>query len=233
MVVIVAATVGYFLAGPKPQPSTSSLPFTMSQPSNTISQPPSPTVAPVTEAALDGLLLSPDQINTVMDATGMAVTQPWNTLNDVGFENPASPPECNPLDGAAEAAAYTGSGWTAERGQSLTEPQPEHDVDQGVILFPSAQAAAAFVSASSQSWPACANRSYTDNVKNLQWSVGPVSTTNGTVSATATQQGTDWACQRALMARNNVVIDATACTHNNTTDQAVSIAAQIAAKIPT
>jgi serine/threonine kinase PknH len=235
IVVIVAATAGYVLTGPKSQPSTSSRPFTMSQPSTSISQPPSPTVAPVAEAALDGLLLNPDQINTAMDATGMTVTQPWNTLNDVGFKNPTTPQECTPIDGAAEAAAYTGSGWTAERGQSLQDPSPIlHAVDQGVILFPSAQAAAAFVSASAQNWPACANRTYTGNVNNLQWSAGPVSTADGTVSATTTEQDANtngWACQRALTARNNVVIDVAACSHN-ATDQGINIAHQIAAKVP-
>ena len=143
-------------------------------------------------------------------------------------------PECNPLDGAGEAAAYVGSGWTAVRGQTVQEPQQTSltRFEQGVVLFPSARAAAAFVSASTQSWPACANRSYTGNIGHHQWSTGPVSTTNGTLTATTTQQGTSWACQRALTARNNVVIDATGCSFN-TTEQGVSIADQIAAKVPT
>jgi hypothetical protein len=65
--------------------------------------------------------------------------------------------------------------------------------------------------------------------------VGPVSNTNGTLSATDTVVvggNLPWACQRALTARNNVVIDVKACSHN-TTDQGVSIAGQIAAKVPT
>jgi serine/threonine kinase PknH len=192
---------------------------------------------PVAAAALDGLLLSPAEINATMGATGMTVDRPWNTLNDEGFNNPSSPPECIPLGGAAEAAAYAGSGWTAFRGQTLKEPQQRftHGVDQGVVLFPSAQAAAAFVSASTRSWAACT--SYMDNVNNVHYTVGPVSTTNGTLTAmttrtaTATVQG-GWVCQRALTARNNVVIDVTGCSFN-TTEQGVSIADQIAAKVPT
>jgi serine/threonine kinase PknH len=229
IVVIVTAIVGYAFTAPK------TVPHTLSQPSTSISQPRSTTVAPVADAALDGLLLSPAEINTTMGATEMTVYRPWNTLNDVGFDNPSSPPECIPLGGAAEAAAYAGSGWTAVRGQTLQEPQGfAHSVDQGVVSFPSAQAAAAFVSASTQRWPACANRSYADNVGNVQWSVGPVSTTNGTVSATTTEQGgqNGWACQRALTARNNVVIDVAGCSHN-TTEQGVSLASRIAAKVPT
>jgi hypothetical protein len=104
-----------------------------------------------------------------------------------------------------------------------------HAIDQVVVLFPSAQAAAAFVSAATRSWPACT--SFTDNVNNVHFTVGPVSTNNGTVTATATRSG-GMACQRALTARNNVVIDATGCSFH-TTEQGVSIAEQIAAKVPT
>jgi PknH-like extracellular domain len=58
--------------------------------------------------------------------------------------------------------------------------------------------------------------------------------TNGTLSATATQQNANapgWGCGRALAARNNVVIDVTTCSANPA-DSAVTIANQIAAKVP-
>jgi hypothetical protein len=197
--------------------------------------PPPPPPKLVEEAALEGLLLSPDQINNAMGARGMTVYQPWHSLMDVG-QIPATPAECLPIDGAAEEGAYAGSGWIAVRGQTLEDKDPSgkhsylHAVDQGVVLFPTAQAAAAFASASSQSWSACANRSYKDSNNNT-WSAGPVSTSNGTVSVTS-RKTDGWACQRALMARNNVVIDATGCAFS-TTNQGISIADQIAAKVPT
>ena len=128
---------------------------------------------PVTEASLNGLLLTPAEINTAMRATGMTVFQPWNTLMDVGT-NPATPPECLPIDGAAEDGAYTGSGWTAVRGQTLRDPHPyKHVVDQAVVLFPTAQAAAAFANASPQSWSACANRRYTSSGGQVSMGCGP------------------------------------------------------------
>jgi serine/threonine-protein kinase len=53
------------------------------------------------------------------------------------------------------------------------------------------------------------------------------------LSATKTQQNSKgWACQRALTAVNNVVIDTDACSYN-LTDQRTTIARQIAAKVPT
>ena len=136
--------------------------------------------------------------------------------------------------GAVEAPVYAGIGWTAIRGQTLQEPAKyTHAVDQGVVLFPTAQAAAAFFSASTQSWAACANHSWHDNVNNAQMTNGAVSTTNGILTSSATNPKTKgWTCQRALTSRNNVVIDVAACGYN-TTEQGVSIATQIAAKVPT
>jgi len=50
-------------------------------------------------------------------------------------------------------------------------------------------------------------------------------------SALQPPESNGWACQRALMARNNVVIDIAACAYQ-TTDQGIGIAGQIAAKVP-
>ncbi|WP_082930031.1 serine/threonine-protein kinase PknH/PknJ [Mycobacterium sp. 1164966.3] len=232
----VAGITGYLLrpsANTSP-PSTTARPSAAPTVATTTTPPPPP---PVMETALDGLLLSPDQVNAAMSATGMTVNQTWNTMMDVGT-NPAAPPECLPVSGEAEAGAYDGSGWTAVHGQLIMEPgHHTHYVQQFVVLFPSVQAATAFVSASSQSWQACANRSYTDTSTNPhnRWNVGPVSTTNGTVTATTTLVANReaWACQRALTARNNVVIDVGACTLHNTTDQGITVATQIASKVPT
>lgn len=63
------------------------------------------------------------------------------------------------------------------------------------------------------------------------WDVGPVSNTNGTLSATETREGGQgWACQRALTVSNNVAIDITACGYDKA-DGAVNIARQIAGKV--
>ncbi|SPM39254.1 hypothetical protein MNAB215_1436 [Mycobacterium numidiamassiliense] len=196
--------------------------------------PPPPPPKPVEEAALDGLLLSAADINTAMGATAMTVSRPWKTLDDIGVANPSSPPECLPVGGAGEAPVYNGSGFAALRGQTLEEPhQFKHAVDQVVLMFPSAQAAAAFFSASTQSWQACANRSYHDNVHNTDMNTGPMSTTKGILTNTQTNpRTTGWACQRALTARNNVVIDVAACSYD-ITEQGVAIASQIAARVPT
>jgi hypothetical protein len=63
------------------------------------------------------------------------------------------------------------------------------------------------------------------------WTVGPVSNTNGTLSATETRAANGFTCERALTVANNVAIDVDACTTNGP-DAAVTIAQQIAAKVP-
>ena len=214
------------------------------QPS-TATQPPTttPPVTPVAEAALERLLLSPDQINAAMGATGITVNHTPTVMDD---DSDVADKACLPLDGPLIAPVYAGSGWSASREQVLQEPGNSwtHYVDQGVVLFSSAHDAGAFFTASAQSWPACANRQYTKAVAgqpDMVWTVGPVFNTNGTLSATETEGGgkTGYAwdsCQRALTVANNVVIDVDACSENRSDSQsgsAVNIAHQIAAKVPT
>jgi serine/threonine kinase PknH len=237
IVVIVAATAGYVLTGPNPQPSATSRPFTMSQPSSAVSQPPSPTVAPIAEAALDGLLLSPDQINTTMGATGMTVTETPTAMDDDSAK--VVDAACRHLNGSVLASVYAGSGWTAFREQVLGDPG-NNVADQGVVLFSSAHDADAFFTASAQHWSTCSSRQYTvtqAGFVDLTWAVGPVTNTNGTLSTstTAQTQPNGWTYQRALTVANNVVIDVEASINNQADSQsnsAVNIAHQIAAKVP-
>lgn len=103
-------------------------------------------------------------------------------------------------------------------------------------MFSSAHDAGAFFTASAQQWSACSNRQFTftqTGSANQVWSVGPISNTNGTLSATTAEEGANgWACQRALTVANNVAIDVMACSYSPA-DSAVTIAHQIAAKVHT
>jgi hypothetical protein len=186
---------------------------------------------PVGESALDGLLLNPDEINSLMGATEMTVTKTHASMSDDSAT--MEPKECLAIDGSAQAQVYAGSGYSAERDQTLQEGDNfTHYVDQAVVLFPSAKHAGDFFAASARQWPAC--HQFTHTQTGSQWTARPVSTTNGTLSTIATQQNAKapgWACGRALVIRNNVVVDVNTCSPDPT-DTAVKIADQIAAKIP-
>lgn len=194
---------------------------------------PSTTAPPVAESALDGLLLSPAQINTAVGATGMTVDDTSTKFQD--DTNKISDKDCLPVDGPGEAQAYAGSKSSAVRMQFLAEPVEDysHHVTQAVVSFPSANEASAFFSTSTQRWQACSNRKFTDTSEPppVVWTVGPVSNSNGTLGTVKTQEDGSWACQLALTVRNNVAIDISACSAKPPADSAVNIANQIAAKV--
>jgi hypothetical protein len=241
--VVIVVAIGY-LVWPHPvrsqtktaQPSTTSPPSAAPQP-----VPPVPPVPPVAVDALEGLWLSPDQINTAMGATAIPVQGTSAGMADQSALVPDK--ACIPMQGPAQATAYTGSGWRAVRLQRLGEPanaMTRRIVEQAVVLFSSAHDAGAFFTAAAQSWPACANRQYSftqPGHPDQVWTAGPVSDTNGTLSATETLNKAGdvlMTCQRALTVANNVAIDVVACAKNqfDPSDPAISIVHQIAAKVP-
>jgi serine/threonine-protein kinase len=235
VVVILAAGVG--IIGYLVWPASTSRSAATSQPSATVRQ-----ITPVAEPALQGLLLTPDQIDATMGTTGTTVTETTTVMED--NSDHVADKSCRPLAGNVIAPVYAGSGWRAFREQVIREPGDKwtHGVDQGVVLFSSAHDAGAFFAASAQQWPACANRQFTTTVAgkpNQVWTVGPVSNASGVLSATDTRNvspGWDWeSCQRALTVANNVAIDVEACNLNPSDSQAndaVNIVNQIAANVP-
>jgi len=206
---------------------------------------------PLADVTLPNLLLTPADIDAVLGVTGSKTDKTIDALKndnpaDVFPKNYKFPDECLYITGAAESSIYAGSGNTAVKGERDTaslpsgSSDPDPEVTQALVLFPSAQQASAFFTTSTQKWPACANRQDTtpadgDNPP-VTWKVGPVSNTNGVlsvninVSATKNGQSASQNCQRALTVRNNVVIDTQACT-TVAGNAAVTIANQIAGKV--
>src|SRR6476660_531949 len=153
---------------------------------------------PLVERELAGLLLRPEQVNAAMGTAGMTVTDNQASMSDNSAT--MAPQECLAIDGAAEAPVYANSGYWAERDQSLNDGDNfTHYLKQAVVLFPVAENAGAFFDASAQQWPAC--RQYTHLQSGSQWSVGPISNANRTLSTTATLENASapgWGCGRAL-----------------------------------
>jgi serine/threonine kinase PknH len=202
---------------PTAQPAPPSSPT-----SSTLQSPPPP------PNALNGLLLSVDQINTAMGTTDMSSVGTMTAMQD--NSSWVSDQACLPLSAAAQAKVYAGSGSSAVRAQVVGKAQ-QNVVDQAVVLFSSPQDAGSFFTASAQSWQGCSNRQFTLSVNgNSQVNtVGPVSNINGTLSATVTPANSLGVCERALTVANNVAIDVTACV--GPPGAAISIAHQIAAKV--
>jgi hypothetical protein len=187
---------------------------------------------PVVERELDGLLLSPEQINPVLGATRMAVTRRHDAMSDDSAT--MQPRECLAIDGSAQAQVYADSGFTAVRDRALNDGDNfTHYAEQAVVLFPTAKQAGLFLIASALRWPVC--HGYTHIQSGSEWTVGPISDADGALSTTATQQNAragGWACGRALAIKNNVIVDVNTCSPDPK-NSAVDIANQIAAKVGT
>ena len=196
------------------------------------------------KAALPRLLLNPHQINTAMGATGMTITGP--RYPTATYDDSQNVPDraCMYQWNPAEVEAYSGGGWSwsAVYGQELGGKAPS--AKQVVVLFASPRDAQAFFTASAQRWPACSNRQFSvasgaQDKPDVVYDVGPVSNSDGILSATSTVHPGYWewqSCQRALTVANNVAIDIKACSNKRSdarSDAAVKIARQIAAKLPT
>jgi len=219
---IIGVTGYLLLQHRRPSQTPTAQPAPPSSAASSTPQPPPPN-------ALRGLLLSVDQINTAMGTTGMSSVGTMTAMPD--NSSWVSDQACLPLSAAAQAKVYAGSGYSAVQAQVVAKPQ-QNVVDQAVVLFPSSHDAGSFFTASTQGWQACSNRQFTiaANGNSQVNTVGPVSDTDGTLSATVTPAESLGVCERALTVANNVAVDVTACLPPP--GAAVSIARQIAAKVP-
>ena len=182
---------------------------------------------------LDAILLSADQINTLMGASGM---QPGT----VGREplHPTftvSKPDCSGTLTVAEDSVYAGSGYTAVREQRLQEPgdHRQHLVGQAAVHFPSADRASAFVKSSADKWRACSTQTVTQtNVDGttVRWVVGNLSGADPRImqAHSHTDPADGWSCQHVLRAVSNIVLDSDACGYH-ITDEGSQLADKMAA----
>lgn len=170
---------------------------------------------------LDAILLSADQINTVMGASGMqpgtigrAPLHPTFTL---------SYPDCSGTLTVAEDSVYAGSGYTAVREQRLQEPgnDRQHLVGQAAVGFPSADQASAFVKSSADKWRACTTKTVTQTDADgttVRWIVGNLSGADPRIvqGHSHTDPADGWSCQHVLAAVSNIVLDSDGCGYHIT-----------------
>ncbi|TGD86319.1 sensor domain-containing protein [Mycolicibacterium sp. CH28] len=188
--------------------------------------------------ALPTLLLPAPDVGAALSSEDVVVTtdvsKAWNDSAHFADVN------CLAVAGAAQQGVYAGSGSTAIHGQVLRDPPTapawSHYAVQAVVLFPTAQAAADFFTASQRGWAACSNRqlNYAQPIGPPQvWSVGATSTDNDVLAVSRVQQSPQqWACQRALTVHGNVAVDVEACSLDGPTAAASAIAGQIAGRLP-
>ena len=183
-------------------------------------------VPPLTEAKLDGVLLSIGELNDIMGSAKMKVTSELKEMTDHSGE--VSDPDCLGAIYGAEEPVYAGSGWTAMRDQVAREPgeDNEHWVEQTAVLYPSAEKAQKFFDESKSAWQKCS--SYSVSVDNADatylWQIDNVASEDTLITQmTAQEDANGWACQHAMSLVSNVTVEAWACSYD-VKDEAATIA---------
>jgi serine/threonine kinase PknH len=223
LAVVVAIAVVAVLVTQRPSPTPSPKPTTPAAA-------PAAPAAPTPSANLNSILLSPADINTVMGASNMQPTnQTEQMLTSAGT---VSNPDCLGALLAIQAPAYQGSGYTAVFGQALNAEDPPHFVYEAAVSFPSAEQAHAFVRTSADKWPACVGQllTVTTPSKIFHWNFANPTGAPPKIAQVHTQLHGGRACQHALSAVSNIVIDVVACGAQ-ITDEGSRIADQMAAKV--
>ncbi|OBJ65715.1 hypothetical protein A9W94_08065 [Mycobacterium asiaticum] len=184
-------------------------------------------------SATNSILLGAADVGTVLGdpnmeagAHGDQLRKPQGALSD---------PECVAAFEPFEESAYRGHELTGIHNQVVHSPQDVHRVVEGVVKFPTAEKANAFVAASAAKWRACANKTvqFTSANKTVEWTFGEVNGDAPKITQTrAVTDGSGRTCQHALSAAGDLVIEVQACG-NDITDGGARLADQIAAKAGT
>jgi hypothetical protein len=137
----------------------------------------------------------------------------------------------------AQQASYQGSGWTAVRVQQLKDRRvnADHVAYQAVVAFPDALGAHDFYAGQVSGWAKCDNRRvdlHDPGDPNAHyWSLSKAGNEDGVLTIERLEEeDAGWSCQRALTAKNNIIVDASACAFN-LDGRGAQIARQIAQKI--
>ncbi len=230
----VGAVVAVALAGcsthsstPATSPATST-PTSTTPTSSTTSAPPTSAAPRVREDRLSSILLTVDEGNAIMGSTDMQDFGGPTTLDPNVFN--VSNPDCLGATHIVQPAVYGDSGYTAVKFDVLREQgdRYHHSIEQGVTTFPAADQALSFVQAQAAKWKGCAGQSITESP--LAWTFGNVVGDPPKISLVMNRHNAKgWACQRALSAVENLVIDVKACDYK-IGNEGVVAADKIAAK---
>ncbi len=196
--------------------------------------------APTGLRPLDSILLSETEINNIMGASDMKITNGY-VAGQSGIEALktkrslyVSQPECAGVLYPTLYQTYMNKGvehvaWNVSQELARLSAGNPPFVEQGVAAFrPNTEEALAFVQTSTNQWKACSGQTlavtFADGLEET-WTVGDLT---GGAPKIYTQKG-GYACQRVLSAVSNIVIDVRACG-DHITDQASRIDDKIADK---
>jgi hypothetical protein len=193
----------------------------------------------VESGALQGMLLSPKDIDQVMETTGMT---PHSLVTQMGDHRNLLPNlNCLGVWQVDEVGVYGDSGWNALQQALMRSPdndQWDNLVVQSVVAYHSVDDAKKFFTESSDRWSKCTNHHVNITLNGTplpKWTSGELTKTDTRLAIPVTR-GSDAAtraCQRVLSIALNVITDVQACKpQGSTVTQAGVIADRIESAIP-
>jgi PknH-like extracellular domain len=192
---------------------------------------------PLTAAHPEALLLSDEEISTIIGKPGLTTYDSYTKMaDDRRIDYPVGDRACGGALWNTLESPYRGSGYLAVAGRKVSEPgdNADHDTDQGVVLFKTADQALRYVDRSMVVWQRCAGQRVRYQLEGHHpqtWTVGlPGDAGPDIVVHNSQEAGDGYVCQHAMRAVASVVIDAWACG-KDITDQGRTMVDDIAAKV--
>jgi serine/threonine kinase PknH len=192
--------------------------------------PAAPAAPAATPGRLDSILLSAQQVNTIMNPPTPMEVAPDETASRLRQDESLSNPDCLGAFDPIRQAAYTGYNPTGVLGQGLATMDNSYRVYQAAVSFQTAAEAQGFVTASAGKWKACNNVGVKFNNK-ANWTFGTVAEAPSKITLPRMPGDPSRAgCERVLSAVSDVVLDVMAC-EVGVQDQGGQIADQMAANV--
>jgi len=193
----------------------------------------------VPDSALNGLLLSAAELDTIMGISGLTAHPPVAQMGD--HRNLLPNLNCLGVWQVNEAPIYDSSHWKTVRQQMLRAPdtdQWDSLVVQSVVSYRTADAAREFFTESTDRWSKCTNHNVNIRLNEQSlpgWRSGDLTKTDTQLVMPYTRTSGDQirSCQRALAVAANLVIDIQACKpqQQSPVTQASDIADKIESKL--
>jgi len=194
----------------------------------------------VPDTALTASLLSADELNTMMGASGMTPHTPVSQMGD--HRNLLPNLNCLGVWQVNEAPIYDSSHWKSVRQQLVRVPDADEWnflVVQSVVSYRTADAAREFFSESTDRWSKCTNHTLNIQLNGQalpRWHSGDLTKTDTQLAMQYTRSTGDQtrSCQRALSVTANLILDIQACKpqQESPITQAADVADKIESKLP-
>jgi hypothetical protein len=193
----------------------------------------------VPDSALPGLLLSAEDLNAIMETTGMTAHPPVDQMGD--HRNLLPNLNCLGVWQVNEAPIYESSHWKSLRQQMVRTPDTDgwdSLVVQSVVSYRTADSAREFFAESTDRWSKCTNHNVNIQLNGQvlpAWRSGDLTKTDTELDMPYTR-GTGEAtrsCQRVLSIAANLILDIQTCNpqQQSAVNQAVAVADKIESKL--